>query len=100
MPHNPSDADLQAVASDLAGYLAGPPVDIWDYAVIDAAGALQDPIPVLDGWELVTPTADELRMLLPLPSTAAYQPARLVDPYQPARLFDPDHYGEPGGVAG
>ena len=27
---DPSDADLPAVASDLAGYLAGPPVDIWD----------------------------------------------------------------------
>jgi hypothetical protein len=91
---NPSDADLPAVASDLAGYLAGPPVDIWDYAIIDATGTLQDPIPVVGEWELVAPSADELRMLLPLPSTAAYQPARLVDPYQPARLFDPDHYGE------
>ena len=37
-------ADLQAVASDLAGYLAGPPVDIWDYAIIDGIGTLQDPI--------------------------------------------------------
>ena len=90
----PSDADLQAVASDLAGYLAGPPVDIWDYAIIDATGTLQEPIPVVDGWELVTPTADELRMLLPLPSTAAHQPARWVDLGQPGRLFDPDDYPE------
>ena len=81
---DPSDADLPAVASDLAGYLAGPPVDIWDYAIIDAIGTLQDPIPVVDGWELVTPNADELRMLLPLPSTAAHQD----------RPFDPDDYGE------
>jgi hypothetical protein len=91
---DPSDADLPAVASDLAGYLAGPPVDIWDYAIIDASGTLADPIPVVYGWELVTPSADERRMLLPLPSTAAHQPARLVDPYQPARLFDPDNYGD------
>jgi hypothetical protein len=79
-----SDTDLPAVASDLAGYLAGPPVDIWDYALIDATGALQDPIPVVDGWELVTPSADELRMLLPLPSLAAYH----------NRPFDPDDYGD------
>ena len=79
----PSDADLPAVAADLAGYLAGPPVDIWDYVIIDAIGPLQDPIPVVDGWELVTPSADELRMLLPMPSTAVH-----LGP------FDPDHYGE------
>jgi hypothetical protein len=52
---NPSHADLQTVASDLAGYLAGPPVDIWDYAIIDGDVTLQDPILVVDGWELVTP---------------------------------------------
>jgi hypothetical protein len=80
----PSDADLPAVAADLAGYLAGPPVDIWDYAIIDAIGPLQDPIPVVDEWELVTLSADELRMLLPMPSTAPHHD-------QP---FDPDHYGE------
>jgi Apea-like HEPN len=80
----PSDADLPAVARDLAGYLADPPVDIWDYVLIDAIGALQDPIPVVDGWELVTPSADELRMLLPLPSTA----------FDQDRPFDPDDYGE------
>jgi hypothetical protein len=52
-----------------------------------AAAPLQDHIPVVDGWELVTPSADELRMLLPLPSTAAYQEDRPFDP------FDPDDYG-------
>ena len=82
---DPSDADLQIVASDLAGYLAGPPVEIWDYAIIDGTGTLQDPIPVVDGWELMTPSADDLRMLLPLPSTAAYQQHDLP--------FDPDDYG-------
>ena len=83
-------ADLQAVASDLAGYLAGPPVDIWDYAIINATGTHQDPITVVDGWELVTPSADELRMLLPLPSTAAHH-------YD--RPFDPDDYGDYGELA-
>jgi hypothetical protein len=80
---DPSDADLQAVASDLAGYLAGPPADIWDYAIINGSGTLQDPIPVVDGWELATPSADELHTLLPLPSTADYQADR---------PFDPDDY--------
>jgi hypothetical protein len=59
---DPSDADLPAVASDLAGYLAGPPVDIWDYAIIDATGTHQDPIPLVDGWELVTPSLDLSRL--------------------------------------
>jgi hypothetical protein len=77
---NSADVDLRPVAKDLAGYLAGPPVDIWDYAITDGNFTLQDAIQVADGWELATPTADELRMLLPLPSTAAYQPARVIDP--------------------
>lgn len=84
----PADTDLQAVARDLAGYLAGPPVDIWDYAILDGRGTLHDPIPVVDGWDLVTPSADELRMLLPLPSTAAHQDD------EHSRLFDPDVYGD------
>jgi Apea-like HEPN len=74
------------VASDLAGYLAGPPTDIWDYAIFDGHGTLQDAIPVVDGWELVTPSADELRLVLPLPSTAAYQPDRPFDPGSYRRL--------------
>lgn len=49
MVSDPSDADLQAVASDLAGYLAGPPVDIWDYAVIDGGGTPSGPHPGR-GW--------------------------------------------------
>jgi hypothetical protein len=59
-------ADFQDVASDLAGYLAGPPIDIWDYAILNGCGTLQDAIQVVDGWELAIPGADELRMLLPL----------------------------------
>ena len=77
-----SGTDLQTVARDLAGYLAGPPVDIWDYAILDGYGTLQDSIPVVDGWELVTPSADELRMLLPVPNVTAHQddwPFDLVD---------------------
>ncbi len=77
-------ADLRAVACDLAGYLAGPPVGIWDYAILDVGGILPDAVQVVDGWELVTPGADELRRLLPLPSTATWQPAR---------PFDPANYG-------
>jgi hypothetical protein len=79
-----AELDLEAVAQELAGYLAGPPIDIWEYVIVDASLTLDDPIPVIDGWELTTPNADELRRLLPLPSTALYQPAR---------PFDPDDYG-------
>jgi len=80
----PADHDLHAVAEDLASYLAGPPVDIWDYAILDCNLAVDGAIRVADEWELVTPTAQELRGLLPMPTTASYQPAR---------PFDPDGYG-------
>jgi transposase-like protein len=82
--HNGGDADLDGVARDLAGYLAGPPVQIWEYATVDADLHLSGPVPVVDGWDLFTPTTDELHALLPLPSTADQQP----DP-----PFDPDKYG-------
>jgi hypothetical protein len=68
--------DLRAVAIELAGYLAGPPTDIWDYAILDGNLSTDDPIRVIDGWELVTLTVEELRHLLPLPATASYQPDR------------------------
>lgn len=72
--------DFHTVAEELASYLAGPPIDIWDYAVLDANFTTDDPIPVIDGWGLVTPTSEELRQLLPLPATADYQPNR---PFKP-----------------
>ena len=73
---DPADHDFHAVAEDLASYLAGPPVDIWDYAILDGNLAVDGAIRVADWWELVTPTTQELRGLLPLPTTASYQPAR------------------------
>ena len=42
---NRADLDLQAVAEDLADYLAGPPIDIWDYAIVDSNLTLSDPPP-------------------------------------------------------
>ena len=72
--------DFHAVAEDLAGYLAGPSVGIWDYAILDGNFTTDDPIPVIDDWELVTPTSDDLRQLLPLPATADYQEGR---PFKP-----------------
>lgn len=41
-----ADLDLKAVARDLAGYLAGPSVGVWDYAILDASLMTHDPIPV------------------------------------------------------
>lgn len=79
-----AEPDLKAVARDLAGYLAGPSVGVWDYAILDASLMADDPIPVVDGWELVTQTAEQLHELLPVPVTAAYQPAR---------PFAPEDYG-------
>ena len=47
---------------------------------MDANFTTDNPVPVIDGWELVTPTSEDLRQLLPLPATADYQPNR---PFKP-----------------
>lgn len=73
MLHSSATQDFHAVAEELAGYLAGPPVLIWDYAILDANFTTDAPIPVIDGWELVTPTSEDLRQMLPLPAAAKYQ---------------------------
>ncbi len=62
-----SEADLDVIAHQLAEHLAGPPVDIFDYAVLDLGLALPAPVPVAAGWQLVTPTREELRAALPVP---------------------------------
>jgi hypothetical protein len=78
--------DFHVVAEELAGYLAGPPVDIWDYAILDGNFTADDPIQVIDGWELVTPTTEDLSALLPLRATADYQPNRPFKPTDYAHL--------------
>jgi hypothetical protein len=78
--------DFHVVAEELAGYLAGPPIDMWDYAILDANLPTGEPIQVIDGWELVTPTTEDLSGLLPLPATADYQPDRPFKPTDYAHL--------------
>jgi hypothetical protein len=75
-----ADVDLHVVATDLAGYLAGPPVPIWDYAILDGNLTVDEPILVADHWELAAPTAEQLGTLLPVPSASVYQPNRPFDP--------------------
>jgi hypothetical protein len=86
MLHSSAPHDFHAVAEELAGYLAGPPVGIWDYAILDANLTTDDPISVIDGWELVSPTTEDLRQLLPLPATAMYQSNRPFKPQDYAGL--------------
>jgi len=64
--------DKEALASELAGYLAGPAVPVWDYAIIDADVADIARLPVVDGWELVTPTAEDLAGIVGVPSAARH----------------------------
>jgi hypothetical protein len=66
------DVDTKALGAELAGYLAGPAVPIWDYAIIDADVADIAPAPVVDGWELLTPTREDLAGLVGVPSAAAH----------------------------
>jgi hypothetical protein len=71
-----ANVDRRTVAEQMAGYLGGPPVGVWDYVILDGNLGLDAPVQLADGWELVTPSAEDLRMLLPVPATAAYQPQR------------------------
>jgi hypothetical protein len=76
----PRPARLPCGRRGTGRYLAGPPSDIWDYAILDANFTADDPILVIDGWQLVSPSSEDLRRLLPLPSTCDYQPNR---PFKP-----------------
>jgi hypothetical protein len=73
------NAERSVIARQLAEFLAGPVVPIWEYVVLDADLHIRGPIPLADQWELVTPTSEELRSLLPVPSAAAFQPERPFD---------------------
>jgi hypothetical protein len=70
------DLDAGALAAELAQFLAGPSVPVWEYAILDADVTLSMPIEVVDGWELATPTKVELAALIGLPSTARYAEPR------------------------
>jgi hypothetical protein len=80
------DLGFRAVAENLAGYLAGPRVDIWDYAILDGNLITDEPMPVTDRWELITPTSEQLHALLSVPATADYQPDRPFKPDDYAHL--------------
>lgn len=69
--------DILVLATEIAAYLSGPVIPLWNYAIIDADMRLRPPVPVVDGWELVTPDHYELTHLLGVPSAADYVPSRL-----------------------
>ncbi len=68
--------DEPAVAAELAAYLAGPPAPMWSYAITDGNIALTTPVAVPGGWQLVTPSQEELASLAGIPSAAAHVPRR------------------------
>lgn len=76
---------IDVLAAELAGYLAGPTVPIWEYVIIDVNLTLEEPVPIVDGWELVTPSSEELAQLVGVPSAARHVVGR--------RSFDLDLYG-------
>jgi hypothetical protein len=67
-------ADDAVTIDELVGYMAGPAVPIFQYAGLNADVHLRSPLAVAE-WELVTPSAQELRSLLPVPSLSRYQPS-------------------------
>jgi hypothetical protein len=64
--------DAAVLAAELSGYLAGPAVSVWDYAIIDADIWLSGAVPLIEGWELLTPSKQELSQLVGVPSAARY----------------------------
>jgi hypothetical protein len=70
--------DKPTLAAELASYLAGPPVPVWNYAIIDADMRLSATVPVVGGWELVTRDRAERDSLVGVPSAARYVPKRTI----------------------
>jgi hypothetical protein len=64
--------DGPLLAIELAAYLAGPRIPIWNYAIVSADMTLSAPVPVVDGWELVTLSRAERANLVGVPSAARY----------------------------
>ncbi|MDQ3913904.1 MAG: HEPN domain-containing protein [Actinomycetota bacterium] len=76
-------ADVSSLVAELAGYLAGPSIPVWDYVVIDADISLRASVDVVDGWELVAPSLEDLSSMMAVPSGARY----LTKPPFPLELY-------------
>ena len=68
--------DQPVLTTELAAYLAGPPISLLNYAITDGNVEIRAPVEVVDGWELVTPTREDLARLTGIPSAATYAPRR------------------------
>lgn len=69
-------SQLPTLADELARYLAGPPVNVWEYLFLDADVDIAEPVEVADGWQLEVVSSNDLSVLVGVPSTAAYVPPR------------------------
>ncbi len=64
--------DGSALVAQLAAYLAGPPVPVWNYAITSDDISLSAPVPVVDDWELVTLSREERSNLVGVPAAAKH----------------------------
>ncbi|MEU0572249.1 hypothetical protein ABZ297_43555 [Nonomuraea sp. NPDC005983] len=71
--------NAEALAGQLAAYLAGPPEVLWRYFVINIDWELPSPID-LGGWRLSRPGADEWRAQRPVPIAADHAATQAWDP--------------------
>jgi hypothetical protein len=71
--------DEQALVSQIAGYLAGPPESLWRYFVLDLDWGLPEPMEIA-GWRLHQPTESEWKGLRPVPAAADYAGEDVWDP--------------------
>lgn len=71
--------DVNALAEQLASYLAGPRETLWRYLVLDVDWELAAPVD-LGEWRLCRPHADDWRALQPVPIAADQAPVQTWDP--------------------
>ncbi|MBF8184927.1 hypothetical protein ITP53_04065 [Nonomuraea sp. K274] len=71
--------NAEALAGQLAAYLAGPPEDLWRYFVLNIDWELPRPTD-LGGWRLSRPGADEWRAQRPVPIAADHAATQAWDP--------------------
>ncbi|MEU3645193.1 hypothetical protein AB0E59_17555 [Lentzea sp. NPDC034063] len=73
------EIDAQALAEQLAAYLAGPPEQVWRYFVLNLDWDLPRPVD-LDNWQLSRPDADTWKRLRPVSLAADFAPTPTWDP--------------------
>jgi len=90
--------DVDALVSQVAGYLAGPAEPLWRHLVLDIDWGLPTPVEIAR-WRLWKPSSDDWNALRPVPAAADYAADPVWDPLlsfgEHLALSAPDEQAEP-----